>query len=770
MKGTLFSSDYVIDTNSELRLVEVNTDTGFTTNTFDTRYDFTDLYAIWSTNSITNVTIIYKEFQENFVEYLQSDIASNATFITSVTLQKERTYDIYPDVVEDSSEKFILRLAYDESAIFDSTYAKSKTKLLNLFHEYTASAMVPEYYASSSAYEADGLLSSSVNDDNHLPDVVIKATWAEMPVQFGFLGVQDGATDAQRYQNLIDTLDLSVFHVEKFHYNEAQVDNEKVQSIRSYDILYSDSGLQIVNIARYKVESNFTIPQSDEQRFQEDYSESNVINTLNVKHSFEFGTNYMQNKKSGIFVSHSMIDSSNNPVLLSDLSVSQSVKGFYIPGLPDGDNLDDFINWTSSGDTLPDGSIISASQVQSHDTFQSPYNLFAEVNLMNNDQILTSDEFAVLVYNTSSNEIKYEQAGNLTQDHFIISTDNTLVQVSSSYMAVADHDVWMADSDIEEIDSYILSSSVGNYTPIVHNCFVAGTQIRINDDEVKNIEDIAKGDVVISFNLEEDTHEEAIVGDVKKSKSTEGVIVTFKDGSKITTTFEHPFYVEGQEWVIAGKLIDGDVCWKFNGTSLLDKHLVNSIELIEKEITVYNLLSVGDNHNFFAEDILVHNKIGGTCFAAGTEISLSNGDVKSIEDIIVGDSVLGWDGESIQSSIVTATDHRHTVDSHADACKSLGDEPSLYTINDTKIEFTPEHPFLTKEGWKSLVPDPNQEPYVSEQEPKVLKVGDEINKDGEWIKIEDIRIVRSDKDERVYNITVDELHSYIANGIIVHNK
>jgi hypothetical protein len=42
---------------------------------------------------------------------------------------------------------------------------------------------------------------------------------------------------------------------------------------------------------------------------------------------------------------------------------------------------------------------------------------------------------------------------------------------------------------------------------------------------------------------------------------------------------------------------------------LLDKHLVNSIELVEKELTVYNLLSVGDNHNFFAEDVLVHNKI-----------------------------------------------------------------------------------------------------------------------------------------------------------------
>ena len=762
MKGTLFSSDYVIDTNSELRLVEMNTDTGFIQNTFDTRYDFTDLYAIWSTNSITNVTIIYKEFQTNFVEYLQSDIASNATFITSVTLQKERNYDVYPDVVEDSSEKFILRLAYDESAIFDSTYCKSKTKLLNLFHEYTASAMVPEYYASSSAYEADGLLSSSVNDAGYLPDVVIKATWSEMPVQFGFLGIQDGATDAERYQNLVNQLDLSIFHVEKFHYNEAQVDNEKVQSVRSYDILYSDSGLKVVNIARYKVDGNFTIPQSDEQRFQDDYSESNVLNKLNVKHSFEFGTKYLQAKKPGIFVSHSMIDHSNNPILLGDISASQNVKGFYIPGLPDGDTIDDFIHWTASGDTLPDGSIISESQVQSSDTFPSPYNVFAEVTLMNDDQLLITDEFNILVYNTSSNEIRYEEAGDLTQDHYIISTDSSLIQVSASHLAIASHDVWMADTDIEEIDSYIISSSVGNYTPIVHNCFVAGTEIRINDDEVKNIEDISKGDTVLSFNLEKNIHEEAIVGDVKESKSTEGVIVTFKDGSKITTTFEHPFYVEGWEWTIAGKLKDGDVCWKYNGTIELDKHLVNSIELIEKEITVYNLLSVGDNHNFLANDVLVHNKMG--CFASGVQISLSNGDTKNIEDIVIGDEVLGWNGEELEKALVTDV-HTHKVGDNKDICEGSEYEAAIYSLNTLDIEFSPVHPFLTKEGWKSLVPSESIVEGITE-----LKIGDEINKDGEWIKVESIHNLRNSEDEIIYNIRVDKLHSYIANGIIVHNK
>ena len=86
--------------------------------------------------------------------------------------------------------------------------------------------------------------------------------------------------------------------------------------------------------------------------------------------------------------------------------------------------------------------------------------------------------------------------------------------------------------------------------------------------------------------------------------------------------------------------------------------------------------------------------------------------------------VRGWDGKTTEvGGKVIAVDHRHTVGSHAEACKSLGDEPSLYTItlNDygsghTGIEFTPEHPFLTKEGWKSLVPDPNQEPYKSSKE------------------------------------------------------
>ena len=159
-----------------------------------------------------------------------------------------------------------------------------------------------------------------------------------------------------------------------------------------------------------------------------------------------------------------------------------------------------------------------------------------------------------------------------------------------------------------------------------------------------------------------------------------------------------------------------------------------------------------------------------TCFSENVVVTLPDGKLKKINEIEVGDVVQGWDGEQISTGSVTAIDHRHTVNGHAEACRTLGDEPSLYTINHTDIEFTPEHPFLTKDGWKSLVPNPNQEPYKTEQEPKVLKLGDEINVNGKWEEVFLIEKIRSIPEEKVYNITVDKLHSYLANGVVVHNK
>ena len=59
---------------------------------------------------------------------------------------------------------------------------------------------------------------------------------------------------------------------------------------------------------------------------------------------------------------------------------------------------------------------------------------------------------------------------------------------------------------------------------------------------------------------------------------------------------------------------------------------------------------------------------------------------------------------------------------------------------------------------------------ASEAPARELEVGDFINVNGDWEEIKEIKVVRSNEEEPVYNFTVDKLHSYIANGIIVHNK
>jgi hypothetical protein len=62
MKGTLFSADFVKDSNDNLRLLELNTDTGFWSSSLS-QLDFTEFFSVLSSNNINSLEVIYKPFQ-----------------------------------------------------------------------------------------------------------------------------------------------------------------------------------------------------------------------------------------------------------------------------------------------------------------------------------------------------------------------------------------------------------------------------------------------------------------------------------------------------------------------------------------------------------------------------------------------------------------------------------------------------------------------------------------------------------------------------------
>ncbi|WP_174807056.1 polymorphic toxin-type HINT domain-containing protein, partial [Paenibacillus elgii] len=137
--------------------------------------------------------------------------------------------------------------------------------------------------------------------------------------------------------------------------------------------------------------------------------------------------------------------------------------------------------------------------------------------------------------------------------------------------------------------------------------------------------------------------------------------------------------------------------------------------------------------------------IGCNCFTAGTKVLTDEGE-KNIEDIKVGDKVLSKDettGE-VAYKEVTATFNHET------------DEIYNIHVSDQTIEATFNHPFYVKDkGWTFV---------------KDLKAGDLlVQSDGNTIKVNSIELER--KHAIVYNMTVDEFHTYFVSdlGIWVHN-
>ncbi|RIE03934.1 polymorphic toxin-type HINT domain-containing protein [Cohnella faecalis] len=133
------------------------------------------------------------------------------------------------------------------------------------------------------------------------------------------------------------------------------------------------------------------------------------------------------------------------------------------------------------------------------------------------------------------------------------------------------------------------------------------------------------------------------------------------------------------------------------------------------------------------------------CFTAGTKVQTDEGE-KKIEDIEVGDRVLSKDettGE-VAYKEVTATFNHET------------DEIYNIYVGGQTIESTFNHPFYVKDkGWTFV---------------KDLKVGDLlVQSDGDTLKIDSIELEY--KNVTVYNMTVDEFHTYFVSdlGIWVHN-
>ena len=166
------------------------------------------------------------------------------------------------------------------------------------------------------------------------------------------------------------------------------------------------------------------------------------------------------------------------------------------------------------------------------------------------------------------------------------------------------------------------SSNTGGSTG--SSCFVAGTQILMGDGTTKNIEDIKILDEIISYDIDNNLPVKSSVQKLHKTSSKQTYIINYKDNS-LHTTQCHPLYCIEKGWVsinpLATKELHGVDVQKLEvGDKLFNKNAdsleITSIEVIDNKIDIptYNLIEIYKHNNYFANDVLVHNKkdSGGT--------------------------------------------------------------------------------------------------------------------------------------------------------------
>ncbi|KJD42567.1 polymorphic toxin-type HINT domain-containing protein [Paenibacillus terrae] len=161
-------------------------------------------------------------------------------------------------------------------------------------------------------------------------------------------------------------------------------------------------------------------------------------------------------------------------------------------------------------------------------------------------------------------------------------------------------------------------------------------------------------------------------------------------------------------------------------TSKEGRYIERSVELSEKNLKAAKALPCN-------------------CFTAGTKVQTDEGE-KNIEDIEVGDKVLSKDettGEVAYKEVTTTFNHETN-------------EIYIIYVGDQTIEATYNHPFwVDGKGWTFV---------------KDLQIGDLlVQTDGNNLEIHSIEKLQ--KRVMVYNITVDDFHTYYVSdiGIWVHN-
>jgi hypothetical protein len=536
MKGTLISSDYVKARDNSIRLIETNTDTVIYDDILDNEFNWQPLVDIIS-GSYTNLTLVYKP--ELHLESISNLVDKMTVQLPDVSISQSMVNlnDIYPDVIDDSSERFILRLAYNENAIIDSTYCADSFAPLKLMHDAGHSGSIVPFYAVSGSTTYDTINTAAYSEN--VPNAVFKnKVW---PNDVSFKKITDWSSAKS---GLTGSAYLSSYEI-----SDESISDNVAWSYRNYSIAYG-TNLDIIDLGTTIAYAKLTLPTTSQVNITAMSSNTD----LSVKHYYEFSTSLIKSvkRREGLYSTEHFISASGEDLAFEDVAIGKVLQSFHVEGMPDTDDATVYSSYEITGSQWPAGSKITGSSVVSNlDSYPASEGIIYGLKMSGVDEkFYLGPTTSVLSYDSGSDKIKFRAISEIEEDDiYLIDINNNIVDIEENKMIVLNTPTGSFNSvNLEPTDNIV----TGN-TPFFfafHNnkgkCFMPGSKVTMADNSLKEIQDIKVGDIVLTKDGTNCVVEDTYIYSINQ-------MTKMYTNGNITVTNSHPLFING-EWSNAEQL------------------------------------------------------------------------------------------------------------------------------------------------------------------------------------------------------------------------
>lgn len=501
MKATTIALDFIKDTDGSFKVLELNTNVGFwpiSQSAYSTVDEVTSYVSSSGASEIHYIgnklygDIANSNFHPSSYEDREADHSiedqgprifqeiktelSSSDFVTSYEEHIVGAQASSIPFVADTADKFIIRNAYDNTALVDTTYAANTSNFLQLVRDFCTgpnALSFPASYVAPSGSEAAPLDTIDINNyryNDHHPNFIVKLI--------------ESGTGADNYNY------PKLYHVSSSHHVQELKDNlQQGEILQEY--IYNQSDLIDGKLKTYRIAGFLAGPNLDTVHFFDPYIVSNIlpvyldnVDYTNTGSYDEYRTLEKWERPAYIqkLNSHAVANSSpnvvegmkaiewstDNELNLHFQDVGVELKTYDIPTLPD--NEDATYDFTASyTEGAPIGTFQSASIVSNNsgDSISVQAKFYLEdgqtFSSALNTPLLTVDKENGVVEFTNSNSIV---SGSILASINPVNGNIESKGVTSAVRYI--HTQQVSHINVEAEDTFLLKGS-GDNLFLIHN-------------------------------------------------------------------------------------------------------------------------------------------------------------------------------------------------------------------------------------------------------------------------------------------------------------